>query len=374
MDEKERYAFTAEWYDPNASFNRQYQVLFYPSDRTVEMIDIKNRRLFLKRSKCPHVQLKDLFIGAIVNILSRQLTITGYGDEYTTKKLKLTKEKTLAIIKPDCISKVGEIFDRVANEGFIICHAKMVTLSPKEAGEFYTEHEGKPFYDKLVEFMTEGPIVAFEITGVDAIAKWREILGPTDSSEARKSASDSIRAQHGTDATRNACHGSDSEQSAKREANFFFGPKTQRKNTATFTKCTLGIIKPHAVMEGLAGKIIREIGNAGFTISALKLFYMDKANAQEFYEVYKGVVSEYSSMVEELTSGPCIAMEITGENSHARFREFSGPVDPEIGRHLRPNTLRARFGTDKIRNAVHCTDLPEDGLLEVEYFFKIMDS
>ena len=374
MDEKERYAFTAEWYDPNASFNRQYQLLFYPCDSTVEMYDIKNRRLFLKRSKCSHVQLKDLFIGAIVNIHSRQLTITGYADEFTTRKLKSAKEKTLAIIKPDCISKVGDILDRVVSEGFIICQAKMVTLSLKEAGEFYAEHAGKPFFEKLVGFMTGGPIIAFEITGVNAIAKWREILGPTDSSEARKVAPGSIRAQFGTDATRNACHGSDSEQSARREADFFFGAKSQRKNTATVTKCTLGIIKPHAVMEGLTGKIMKEIASAGFTISALMLHYMEKANTQEFYEVYKGVVSEYTSMVDELTSGPCVAMEITGENAHAKFREFCGPVDPEIARHLRPHTLRAKFGTDKIKNAVHCTDLPEDGLLEVEYFFKILDS
>lgn len=374
MDERERYAFTAEWYDPNASFNRQYQLLFYPSDSTVEMFDIKNRRLFLKRSKCSHVQLKDLFIGAIVNIHSRQLTITGYADEFTTKRLKSAKEKTLAIIKPDGISKMGEIFSRATREGFIICQAKMITLSPKEAGEFYAEHEGKPFYEKIVQFMTEGPILAFELTGVNAIAKWREILGPADSSQARKEAPNSIRAQYGTDATKNACHGSDSEESAKREAEFFFGPKSHRNNTATFTKCTLGIIKPHAVMEGLTGPIIQDISGAGFTISALTLNYMEKANAQEFYEVYKGVVSEYSSMVEELTSGPSIAVEITGENAHARFREFCGPVDPEIARHLRPHTLRAKFGSDKIKNAIHCTDLPEDGLLEVEYIFKIMDS
>lgn len=374
MDERERYAFTAEWYDPNASFNRQYQVLFYPSDSTIEMFDIKNRRLFLKRSKCSHVQLKDLFIGATVNIHSRQLTITDFGDEFTTKKLRSTKEKTLGVIKPDCVSKLGDIFDRVTTEGFIICQAKMIMLSPKEARDFYAEHEGKPFYEKLVGFMTECPIVAFEITGVNAITKWREILGPMDSSEARKEAPNSIRAQHGTDETKNACHGSDSEEAAKREADFFFGPKSRRKNTATFTKCTLGIIKPHAVMEGLTGKIIKEITDAGFTVSALKLQNMEKANVQEFYEVYKGVVSEYSSMVEELTSGPCIAMEITGDNAHARFREFTGPVDPEIARHLRPHTLRAKFGTDKIKNAIHCTDLPEDSLLEVEYFFKILDS
>ena len=374
MDERERYAFSAEWYDPNASFNRQYQLLFYPSDNTVEMFDVKNRRLFLKRSKCSHVQLKDLFIGAIVNIHSRQLTITDFGDEFTTKKLKSKKEKTLAIVKPDCISKVGDIFDRVISEGFIVCRAKMIRLSQKEAREFYAEHSAKPFYENLVGFMTDGPIVAFEITGVNAIARWREILGPTNSSEARKAAPNSIRAQHGTDATRNACHGSDSEASAKRESDFFFGPKSHRKNTATFKKCTLGVIKPHAVMEGLAGKIIQEIVHTGFTVSALHLQYMEKANAQEFYEVYKGVVSEYSNMVEELTSGPCIAMEITDDHAHARFREFCGPVDPEIARHLRPHTLRAMFGTDKIKNAVHCTDLPEDSLLEVEYFFKIMDS
>ena len=374
MDERERYAFTAEWYDPNAAFNRQYQLLFYPIDSTVEMYDVKNRRLFLKRSKCSHLQLKDLFIGATVNIHSRQLTITAFADEFTTRKLKSAKEKTLAIIKPDCHAKVGDIFDRVTSEGFIICQAKMVILSPKEAGEFYAEHEGKPFYEKLVRFMSSGPIVAFEITGVNAISKWREILGPTDSSDARKVAPGSIRAQYGTDATRNACHGSDSELSAKREADFFFRRTSRRMSTATFTKCTLGIIKPHAVVEGLVGKIIKEIASSGFTVSALKLQYMEKANTQEFYEVYKGVVSEYGSMVEELTSGPCIAMEITGENAHAKFREFCGPVDPEIARHLRPHTLRAKFGTDKIKNALHCTDLPEDGLLEVEYFFKILDS
>ena len=370
----ERYAFIAEWYDPNASLIRRYQLLFYPGDSSVEMFDIKNRRLFLKRSKCEHLNLKNLFIGAIVNIHSRQLTIIDYGDEFTTKKLKEKKEKTLGIIKPDCLSKLGDIFDRVMSERFIICQAKMVQLSPKEAGEFYVEHEGKPFYERLINFMTSGPIVAFEITGEEAVTKWREIIGPTDSAVARQDAPRSIRAQFGTDTTRNACHGSDSPESSKREIEFFFGPKSRRKNTARFGDCTLGIIKPHAVMDGLTGKIIKEITAAGLQVTALQLHYMEKANADEFYEVYKGVVAEYNSMVEELTSGPCIAMEISGSNAHATFRELVGPVDPEIARHLRPHTLRAKFGQDKLRNAIHCTDLPDDNILEVEYFFKILDS
>ncbi|XP_064399962.1 nucleoside diphosphate kinase homolog 7-like [Halichondria panicea] len=374
----ERYAFTAEWYDINASMIKRYQLLFYSADNTVEMFDIKNRRLFLKRSKCERVKLNDLYIGAIVNIHSRQLTIVDFGDEFTTKKLSSIKEKTFGLIKPDCVpSKMGEIIDRIISEGFIICQLKMVQLSSKEAAEFYQEHRGKSFYEKLVDFMASGPVVVFELTGDNAVTRWRELMGPTDSSVARQEAPHTIRAQFGTDVTRDAVHGSDSQEAAKREYDFFFGSKASnlRKNTdRIFQNCTLGLIKPHAVLDGQAGKIITAIRNAGFNISALQLYNMEKANTEELYEVYKGVVAEYSSMVEELTSGPCIALEITGDGAHSLFRELVGPHDPEIARHLRPDTLRAQFGVNKVKNALHCSDLLEDGPLEVEYFFKIMDS
>jgi nucleoside-diphosphate kinase len=78
-------------------------------------------------------------------------------------------------------------------------------------------------------------------------------------------------------------------------------------------------------------------------------------------------------MVDELISGMCVALEIRAQNAPQVFREFCGPTDPEIARTLRPKTLRALFGVDKIRNAIHCTDLPDDALLEVEYFFRILD-
>lgn len=369
----ERYAFIAEWYDPNASLIRRYQLLFYVADNTVEMYDLKNRRLFLKRSKCPQVKYEDLFLGAVVNIHSRQLTIVDFGDEFTTKKLSSKKEKTFSLIKPGCIDKMGDILERVSKEGFIVTKLKMVQLTQKEAAEFYREHEGKPFFSNLLHYMTEGPIVAFEIMGADAVAKWREILGPTDSSVARQEAPSSIRAQFGTDKTHNACHGADSVDSAKREAEFFFGAK-QRKNTAKIRDSTLGVVKPHAVIGGLTGCIMNEIYSAGLEITAVQLHNIEKVNAQEFYEVYKGVVAEYNQMVEELSSGPCIAMEISGDNAHGAFRELVGPSDPEIARHLRPHTIRAKFGHDKIKNALHCTDLPDDSTLEVEYFFKILDS
>jgi len=65
-------------------------------------------------------------------------------------------------------------------------------------------------------------------------------------------------------------------------------------------------------------------------------------------------------------------LEVRQENAVDSFRTLVGPHDPEVAKHLRPSTLRAKFGIDRVKNAIHCTDLPEDGLLEVEYFFNIL--
>lgn len=75
-------------------------------------------------------------------------------------------------------------------------------------------------------------------------------------------------------------------------------------------------------------------------------------------------------MVSELASGPLVCIEIIGSVND--LRQLCGPSDPEIAKVIRPNTLRALYGTDKIKNAVHCTDLEEDGVLEVEYFFSVL--
>ncbi|XP_031678154.1 nucleoside diphosphate kinase homolog 7 isoform X6 [Oncorhynchus kisutch] len=335
---EERFAFLAEWYDPSAALLRRYQLLFYPKDGSVEMFDVKNQRTFLRRTKYDELHQEDLFVGNRVNVFSRQLDLIGYGDQYTGNKLGSKKER-------------------------------------KQAADFYTEHQTKSFFHNLVQFMTSGPVVAMELMGDEAVSVWRRILGPTDSGVARKEAPPSLRAQFGTDGTRNAGHGSDSLASAARELEFFF-PSTAGHgpaNTANCTDCACCVIKPHAISEALTGKILHSISAAGFEISALQMFNMDRANAEEFLEVYKGVVTEYPNMVAELCSGPCMALEIRGTDAPKTFREFCGPADPEIARHLRPDSLRALYGKTKVQNAVHCTDLPEDGILEVQYFFKILD-
>ncbi|XP_051231791.1 nucleoside diphosphate kinase 7 isoform X1 [Dicentrarchus labrax] len=372
---EDRYAFLTEWYDPTAALLRRYQLFYYPKDGSVEMFDVKNQRIFLRRTKYDDLHPEDLFVGNRVNVFSRQLNLIDYGDQYTANKLGSKKERTLALIKPDVVTKIGDVLELIYSSNLIVTKAKMTKLTWSQAADFYVEHQSKPFFNNLVQFVSSGPVVAMELMGDEAMSIWRRLLGPADSTVARKEAPQSVRAQFGTDGIKNVGHGSDSIAAAARELEFFF-PSTighGPSNTALYTDCTCCIIKPHAISEGLTGKILNSISAAGFEISALQMFNVDRANAEEFYEVYKGVVTEYPSMVTELCSGPCMVLEIHGTNAPQSFREFCGPADPEISRHLRPTTLRALYGKDKVKNAVHCTDLPEDGVLEVQYFFKILD-
>ena len=130
-------------------------------------------------------------------------------------------QRTLSIIKPDAVAKnlIGEILSRFEKNNLKIIAVKLITLSASDAGGFYAEHEGKPFYNDLIEFMTSGPVFIQVLEGEDAISKNRELMGNTDPSKADPG---TIRADFAQTIDANAVHGSDSEISAEREIAFFF--------------------------------------------------------------------------------------------------------------------------------------------------------
>lgn len=152
--------------------------------------------------------------------------------------------------------------------------------------------------------------VGMELVDNGAITGWRQFIGPTNSEVAKKDAPGSIRALFGTDGQRNAVHGSDSTQSAERELDFFFGPQKNMPSTGQLNNCSLCIIKPHIIKEGNAGQVIDMILQAGFEISAMEMFYLSRPIIEEFYDVYKGVLPEYLPVIEHLSNGPSIALEI----------------------------------------------------------------
>ena len=132
---------------------------------------------------------------------------------------------------------------------------RVCKLSKQEAEAFYDVHRGKPFYDNLTNFMSSGRICALELVAPGAIGRWRNLIGPTDSNQARQEAPNSLRAHFGTDKMYNACHGSDAPDTAAYEVNFFFGQGPVGKCDVG-GNTTLGVIKPHIVLDGAAGLVV----------------------------------------------------------------------------------------------------------------------
>ena len=130
-------------------------------------------------------------------------------------------EMTLSIIKPDAVAKnvIGKIEQRFEDAGLKIVASKMLHLSAEKAQGFYAEHEGKPFFNALVEFMTSGPVIVQVLAGENAIMLNRELMGNTNPKEADAG---TIRADFAESIDANAVHGSDSPVSAQREIAYFF--------------------------------------------------------------------------------------------------------------------------------------------------------
>lgn len=130
-------------------------------------------------------------------------------------------ERTLSIIKPDAVAKnvIGEIIARFEKAGLQVVGAKMLHLSETMAKGFYAEHEGRPFFPALVEFMTSGPVIVQVLEGENAILLNRELMGATNPEEAEAG---TIRADFAKSIDANAVHGSDSPESAAREVAYFF--------------------------------------------------------------------------------------------------------------------------------------------------------
>ncbi len=128
---------------------------------------------------------------------------------------------TFTMIKPGAVQHehIGHILSMITDAGFRIAALKFVKLRKQQAAAFYSMHKGKPFYDTLIEFMTSGPVVAAILVKNNAVEDYRKLMGATNPEEAEDG---TIRKLYAESMQRNAVHGSDSDENAERESNFFF--------------------------------------------------------------------------------------------------------------------------------------------------------
>ncbi len=133
----------------------------------------------------------------------------------------MATERTFAMVKPDGVKRglVGEVVSRLERKGFKIRELKMMQIPRETAERHYGEHQGKPFFDSLVSFITSGPVVAMIVEGENAISEWRKMMGATNPADA---APGTIRGDFASTIDENVAHGSDAADTAEREIGIFF--------------------------------------------------------------------------------------------------------------------------------------------------------
>uniref|UniRef100_A0A2A4JZK6 DM10 domain-containing protein n=1 Tax=Heliothis virescens TaxID=7102 RepID=A0A2A4JZK6_HELVI len=365
-------------YDEDSDRFIELVLHYFPFDNSCQVINTKKGKNLLKRTHLPSLKPEMLQIGNVVNIFSKLLLITDCAPA-TGRTLFKRVESTFAIIKPIPASKHGKVITFIMKKGFRIVRMKNGKISKDFAMELYKYLSGNSLMPIVIEYVTGGEIIGLELVAPNAVAEWRRCLGATDPADAEPG---TLRQLYGIDILRNIAHGCNTLQEAQKMLDLFFGSDNGLQRVpfrATFKDCTCCIIKPHAIIDGNLGAILEHIATSGtFYISAMAMFSVKLANAEEFYEVYKGVLPTYEAMAIHLAEGKCIALEIKctdpNINCVCEFRKLCGTRDPDVCRQLYPGSIRALYGKSMVENAVHCTDLPEDGETEVEYFFKLLSS
>lgn len=356
----ERLAFLAEWYNDQAQLNVEYTLLYYPAEKAVEMIDVKSKRTFLK--KTPYtVDEKELRIGGQVTVYSRLLRIVGYADAYTQQLLGTSSEEGIVLVTVDGLTKVGDIFCQLFGNGcptgVRLVELRTVYLTVEEYQRFHSTYKPQTSW----QFGNSTGRLPFLVI---------QVMAGSLSNRVSKSLEGELAANYVMFV---------SDKSGLQS--LFASPQHVG---ISFEKASLCLVKPHVVQQiervGPFLKALFQDGALGFV--AMQLFRVEKPDAEEFYKVYKGVLPGVQDYVDELCSGASLAIALVQPSSMSgtqndvvkTARERAGPTDVEIAKTLAPNSLRALYGLDPVRNGVHVTDLPEDGRLECEYFFNILNS
>lgn len=315
---------------------------YYLDNNTIEIIQSNSNKPFLKRVYYPDIQLKDLFIGNSITVYSRLFTITKYANKSSELYFKSKETHFLFIV--DTVDDLLVIF-RIS-EKYSLTLGSTKTISGNY--NFDTENITVKNGNTLIEFVGLNDKSTYE-------NYMNEILRSTSSKVQVYSA---LLPERISEIIK------------------------QCKPVKLQKFSTFCLIKPHIVKSKVVGNVLKSINdNRNFTISGIMSIHLTLTIADELFDVYRTAVTHYRDMIDQIVSGPSIALLITPSNSNDNpeyivhdFRDFCGPVYPEIAQVLRPTSLRSLYGISHIQNGFHCTDLSEDGELECKYVFETLGS
>uniref|UniRef100_A0A8C6HJN2 Thioredoxin domain-containing protein 3 n=1 Tax=Mus spicilegus TaxID=10103 RepID=A0A8C6HJN2_MUSSI len=259
------------------------------------------------------------------------------------KTMKSTNvQTTLALLHPDiCEEEKDDVLNVIHNEGFTILMQRQIILSEEEARTVCKIHENEEYFDNLIGHMTSNHSYVLALRRENGVEYWKTLIGPKTIEEAYASHPQSLCVQFASgNFPTNQFYGSSSKAAAEKEIAHFFPPQS-----------TLALIKPHVTHEKRM-EILKTIKEAGFELTLMKEMHLTPEHANKIYFKITGK-DFYKNVLEVLSLGTSLVMVLTKWNAVAEWRRMVGPVDPEEAKLLSPESLRAKYGLDILRNAVH---------------------
>nr|KAF6419026.1 NME/NM23 family member 8 [Rousettus aegyptiacus] len=316
---------------------------------------------------------------------------------------------SIAIIKPEAVvtGKTVEIKRKIINAGFVIeAEAKRV-LTEEQVRDFYSRIADQPDFEDFVPLMTNGisyilvisqgnkqdppwketvpnpeselepsenqhemvtptvmekwdsgPSLALVLLRDNGLQHWKKLIGPNTLEEAKECLPESLCVQFAMESLPiNQLYGSVSLEAAEREIQYFFPPQN-----------TLGLIKPHVTQEQRE-EIIDLIKEAGFEITQMKEVLLTEDQADKIYFKIKKR-DFYKDVLEVLSEGPSLVMVLTKWNAISDWRRLMGPIDPDEGKLLSPDSIRATYGKNVLRNAVHGSSTVHEAMETINKIFE----
>jgi nucleoside-diphosphate kinase len=343
--------FECLWWDNISGSETVLFLKFFLDDNTIEILT-DGTRCLLKRIFYPDVTVRDLFVGNSISVYNRQMVIKKYCNEATQRYMGAREEHYLVTVAQEACSLLGSVFTLAKQYKLIVGKVRTVTSGPT------------PVID------TRKGDIAIEFVGYDKSVSARFIQDVA--------------------AVSRACEGTIVSIESVAE---LFDFLRSTNSYVPSPDCSLCLVKPHIIKEEKLGSFIDAVVAGGFAIDAAYLVHLTIPMAKEFLDVYKNVYPSFVAMIDQVVSGPVLALRIVPSSSSSSsaanidgfgdgvvesFRGFCGPLNAELASKLRPKTLRARFGCTEpggaslSHNAVHCTDLAEDGGMECTYFFSTL--
>ena len=264
----------------------------------------------------------------------------NFGSEAKTEVVEeviapVRKEFTICIIKPDIVAagKVEEILDILRHKFIEIIARKEETLSEEVTRELYSHLQEESFFPELVTFMTGGPslillLSKMGLTGEGVIQEFRDIIGPFDTEQAKAESPNSIRALYSSTNIQNAIHSSSSVGQAAKELAFFFPESSIPYVRGTVSEeRTLALIRPDALADHKE-ELLQRIRDAGFEISFAREVQLTREQVEDFY-ISQREEEGYEKLLEDMSSGPILALCLAGKNAVQAWVDFIEPLAPE---------------------------------------------